>query len=72
VYRTMEWIGEIRQTSREESIILRRKGKAIPLQACTSPWGSGRLRLPELSDIRHRKVVGMSTLRSTNTGGRFC
>ena len=40
------------------------KGKAFPLQAWTGPWGSRRLRLPEVLDSRHVKVVRLSALRT--------
>jgi len=37
-----------------------KKGKAIPVQAWTSPEGSRSLRLPDFN--RHMKVVRLSTL----------
>ena len=41
------------------------KGKADPLRACTGPWGSGRLRLPDLLDVRHSEG-GRSSALSTD------
>ena len=38
------------------------KGKAIPVQAWTEPEGSMKLRLPELLDNLHMKMVGLSAL----------
>ena len=43
------------------------KGKALPLQAWTGPWGSRMLRLPEYLDSRHMKVTRLSALCT----GRF-
>jgi hypothetical protein len=40
------------------------KDKAIPVQACTGPEGSRRLRFPDLLDSRHMKVVRLSALRT--------
>ena len=40
------------------------EGKAIPLQAWTGPKGSRRLRLPEILENRHMKVVMLSALRT--------
>ena len=39
------------------------KGKAVPLQACTGPEGSRRMRLP-YQDNRHMKMVTLSALRT--------
>jgi len=36
---------------RHKYIIPKVKGKAIPLQACTGPEGSRRLRLPDVKTI---------------------
>jgi hypothetical protein len=38
------------------------KGKAIPVHAWTEPEGSMKLRLPELLDNLHMKMVGLSAL----------
>ena len=38
-------------------------GKAIPLQTWTDPYGSRRMRFPELLQNRHTKVVKFSALR---------
>ena len=40
------------------------KGKDIPLQAWEGSWGSRRLRLLDLLDTRHMKVVRSSPLRT--------
>ena len=40
------------------------KGKGIPLQAWEGSWGSRRLRLLDLLDTRHMKVVSSSPLRT--------
>jgi hypothetical protein len=40
------------------------KCKALPLQTWTGPVGSRRLRLPKFLDNRHRKVVGLSAIRT--------
>jgi hypothetical protein len=40
------------------------QGKAIPLQALTGPEGSRKLRLPDLKDNQHKKVVRLSALRT--------
>jgi len=46
--------------------LVKRKGKAIPLQAWTGPEGSRRLRLPDFKTIDTRKyyVVRLSVLRT--------
>ena len=36
------------------------RGKAYPLQACTGPYRSRRLRLPEFLDNRDKKVARLS------------
>jgi hypothetical protein len=38
------------------------KGKFIPLQAWTGPYGSRSLRIPEFPDNRQKKVVSLSAL----------
>jgi hypothetical protein len=40
------------------------EGKAIPVQAWTSPEGYGRLRLPDFKAIDKRKKVSLSALRT--------
>jgi hypothetical protein len=40
------------------------KGKAIPLQACTGPEASRKLRLPEFLDSWRMKVVRLSAIRT--------
>ena len=45
--------------------MIKGKGKAVPLQALTGPWGFRRLGLPEFLDNRHlEKVVRLSALRT--------
>jgi hypothetical protein len=44
------------------------KGKVIPLQACTGPYGSRSLRLQDCKTIGTWKVVRLSALRT----GRLC
>ena len=41
------------------------KGKAIPFEAWTDPWGSKGLRLPEILNIRHVKVLRLSAPRTS-------
>jgi hypothetical protein len=43
---------------------VKKKGKAIPLQAWTGPQGSRRLRFPEFQENRHMKMVSLSALRT--------
>ena len=40
------------------------KGKALPIQAWTGPWGSRRFRLPEFLCNRHMQVVRLTSLRT--------
>jgi hypothetical protein len=44
-------------------IVSKSKGKGFPLQAWSGSWGSRRLRLLDLLDFRHMKVVRSSPLR---------
>jgi len=40
------------------------KGKAIPLEAWTGPWGSANLRVPIFLDVWQMKGVRLSALRA--------
>ena len=60
-------------------LMVKVKGKAIPLQAWTGPEGSRRLRLPNFKGSRHMKVVSLSALRTSRLyppgnipGTHFC
>ena len=58
------YVGNCLPASKKTTGLIATKGKAIPLQALTGPWGSRRLRLPKSPDNRHMKVVKFSALRT--------
>ena len=45
---------------------LTREGKETLVQVWTAPEGSRRLRIPEILDNQHMKMVGLSALRTGN------
>jgi hypothetical protein len=47
----LEGLGETAVNIPDESQVLKAKGKAIPLQAWTSPESSRKLRLPDFKTI---------------------
>jgi hypothetical protein len=46
------------------SVIVAVKDTTYPIQACTGPEGSRKMRLPEFLDSRHMKVVTLSSLKT--------